>query len=110
MGGDVGYNDYLDRHVADEGGNPLTQLNDYRMREALVDSIGSLPEREKLVMSLYYEEEMNLKEIGAVLGVTESRICQIHGQAIVRLRARMSDWREDQAEGAARRSKGRRAE
>jgi RNA polymerase sigma factor for flagellar operon FliA len=64
------------------------------MRGALIESIGSLPEREQLVMSLYYEEEMNLKEIGAVLGVTESRVCQIHGQAIVRLRARMTDWRE----------------
>jgi RNA polymerase sigma factor FliA len=64
------------------------------MRGALIDAIGSLPEREQLVMSLYYEEELNLKEIGAVLGVTESRVCQIHGQAIVRLRARMTGWRE----------------
>jgi RNA polymerase sigma factor for flagellar operon FliA len=44
-------------------------------------------------MSLYYEQELNLKEIGLVLGVTESRVCQIHGQALVRLRARMGDWR-----------------
>jgi hypothetical protein len=44
-------------------------------------------------MSLYYEQELNLKEIGMVLGVTESRVCQIHGQALVRLRARMGDWR-----------------
>ena len=51
-----------------------------------------MPEREKLVMSLYYDEELNLKEIGAVLGVSESRVCQIHGQAVVRLRARMHGW------------------
>ena len=45
-------------------------------------------------MSLYYDEELNLKEIGAVLGVSESRVCQIHGQALIRLRARMSGWKE----------------
>jgi RNA polymerase sigma factor for flagellar operon FliA len=69
------------------------------MREALADSIDSLPEREKLVMSLYYEQELNLKEVGAILGVSESRVCQIHGQALIRLRARMGGWREraDQA-------------
>ncbi|TCV94169.1 RNA polymerase sigma-28 (SigD/FliA/WhiG) subunit [Luteibacter rhizovicinus] len=62
------------------------------MREALVAAIDGLPEREKLVMSLYYEEELNLKEVGAVLGVSESRVCQIHGQALIRLRARMTGW------------------
>src|SRR5581483_8237178 len=63
------------------------------LREALAEAIGTLPKREQLVMSLYYEQELNLKEIGLVLGVTESRVCQIHGQALVRLRARMGDWR-----------------
>ena len=58
----------------------------------LIKAIGSLPEREKLVMSLYYERELNLKEIGKVLDVSESRVCQIHGQALVRLRARLGDW------------------
>ena len=58
----------------------------------LIRAIGSLPEREKLVMSLYYERELNLKEIGKVLDVSESRVCQIHGQALVRLRARLGDW------------------
>jgi RNA polymerase sigma factor FliA len=51
-----------------------------------------MPEREKLVLALYYDEELNLKEIGQVLGVSESRVCQIHGLAIVRLRGRMRDW------------------
>jgi RNA polymerase sigma factor for flagellar operon FliA len=63
------------------------------MREDLAEAISGLPEREQLVMSLYYEQELNLKEIGAVLGVSESRICQIHGQAVIRLRARLTGWR-----------------
>ncbi len=51
-----------------------------------------LPEREQLVMALYYDEELNLKEIGAVLGVTESRVSQLHSQAVARLRSRVQDW------------------
>ena len=64
-------------------------------RDALASAIDGLPERERLVLSLYYEQELNLREIGAVLGVSESRACQIHGQAAVRLRARLADWRRD---------------
>jgi RNA polymerase sigma factor for flagellar operon FliA len=80
--------------VADERGlSPHEDIEREGMREALGKAIDGLPEREKLVMSLYYEEELNLKEIGAVLGVSESRVCQIHGQAVIRLRARMTDWR-----------------
>jgi RNA polymerase sigma factor for flagellar operon FliA len=92
MGGDEGDNDYLDRHVAEEGGDPLAQLADRRMREALVDAIKHLPEREQFVMSMYYEQDMNLKEIAAVLGVTESRVCQLHSQSIARLRAKLRTW------------------
>ena len=84
--------DYLDRHVADEGANPLAMLQDHRMREALVEAIGKLPEREQHVMSMYYEHDMNLKEIAAVLGVTESRICQLHSQSIARLRSKLRQW------------------
>ncbi|NII09177.1 RNA polymerase sigma factor FliA [Oleiagrimonas sp. C23AA] len=73
---------------------PSQELEDHGMRSALVEAIDGLPEREKLVMSLYYDEELNLKEIGEVLGVSESRICQIHGQALTRLRARMTGWRQ----------------
>jgi RNA polymerase sigma factor for flagellar operon FliA len=58
----------------------------------LAGAINVLPEREKLVLSLYYDEDMNLREIGEVLEVSESRVCQIHGQALVRLRARLSEW------------------
>jgi RNA polymerase sigma factor for flagellar operon FliA len=57
-------------------------------------AIEGLPERERLVMSLYYSDGLNLKEIGAVLKVTESRVCQLHGQALVRLKARLADWRD----------------
>ncbi|MBU6248991.1 MAG: RNA polymerase sigma factor FliA [Xanthomonadaceae bacterium] len=74
---------------------PAEGLEQDGLRQALIDAITTLPEREQLVMSLYYEQELNLKEIGAVLGVTESRVCQIHGQAIIRLRARMTGWRDD---------------
>jgi RNA polymerase sigma factor for flagellar operon FliA len=84
---------YLDRHVApDETQDPAWQLSDRRFREALVAAIEALPEREQYVMSMYHEHEMNLKEIAAVLGVTESRVCQLHSQAVARLRARLKAW------------------
>lgn len=74
---------------------PLEAIEMEKFREALADAIDTLPERERLVMSLYYDEELNLREIGAVLGVSESRVCQIHGQAMMRLKSRMADWRTD---------------
>lgn len=64
-------------------------------REALAQAIANLPERESLVMSLYYDEDLNLREIGDILGVSESRVCQIHGQALVRLKARLSEWTQN---------------
>lgn len=63
-----------------------------QMNNQLADAIRALPEREQLVLSLYYDEELNLKEIGAVLDVSESRVSQIHSQATMRLRAKMRDW------------------
>ncbi|MDX9844253.1 MAG: RNA polymerase sigma factor FliA [Aquabacterium sp.] len=92
MSGDEGDHDFLDRHVADNGSDPQRLLQDDRMRHALVEAIKKLPEREQLVMSLYYEEDMNLKEIAAVLGVTESRVCQLHSQSIARLRVKLREW------------------
>ncbi len=92
MSGEDGDNDYLDRHVTDEGNDPLSLLQDHRMRHALVEAIKNLPEREQYVMSMYYEQDMNLKEIAAVLGVTESRVCQLHSQSIARLRVKMREW------------------
>ena len=74
--------------------DPFAEAADERFRVALSRAIDGLPERERLVMSLYYSDGLNLKEIGAVLKVTESRVCQLHGQALVRLKARLSDWRD----------------
>ena len=92
MAGDDGDADYLDRHVADDAMNPLAQLQDHRMRGALVEAIKHLPEREQYVMSMYYEHDMNLKEIAAVLKVTESRVCQLHSQSIARLRVKLREY------------------
>ena len=80
---------FLDRFVADADADPFTLLRDERMRSALVTAIENLPEREKYVMGMYYEHEMNLKEIAAVLEVTESRVSQLHSQAVARLRTKM---------------------
>lgn len=80
--------------VADQSvPEPSEDIEREHLQAALASAISTLPEREQLVMSLYYEQELNLREIGAVLGVTESRVCQIHGQAVLRLRARLGDWR-----------------
>ena len=92
MSGDDGDNDFLDRHAGNEEGNPLARLQDLRMREALVEAIKVLPEREQYVMSMYYEHDMNLKEIAAVLKVTESRVCQLHSQSIARLRVKLREY------------------
>ncbi|QTP59459.1 RNA polymerase sigma factor FliA [Billgrantia antri] len=70
---------------------PYRMLIDEEKRQQLAEGIEALPEREKLLMALYYQEELNLKEIGVVLGVTESRVCQLHSQAVSRLRARLTD-------------------
>ncbi len=74
---------------ASGGPSPQQVLERSQFGEELGKAIAVLPEREQLVLSLYYEQELNLKEIGAVLGVSESRVCQIHGQAMLRLRGRL---------------------
>ncbi|KAA0017879.1 RNA polymerase sigma factor FliA [Salinicola corii] len=75
-----------------EGGppSPLEALLDADNRANVMAAIEALPEREKLLLGLYYQEELNLKEIGAVLGVSESRVCQLHSQAVSRLRSRLN--------------------
>jgi len=78
----------------DNGPDPFGDIADEGFRKALAGAIEELPERERMVMSLYYDDELNLKEIGAVLKVTESRVCQLHGQALVRLKARLVAWTE----------------
>ena len=84
--------DYLERYLVVDGQEPAAILRDKRFREALVDAIEELPEREKLLMGLYHEQDMNLREIGAIMGVTESRVCQLHSQAIARLRSKLKYW------------------
>ena len=90
--GDESGEDYLERHQPDARDDPLECLADQRFRAALIEAIGALPEREKLMMSLYYEQDMNFKEIGAVLEVSESRVCQLHSQAVARLRVKLKNW------------------
>jgi RNA polymerase sigma factor for flagellar operon FliA len=82
-----------------DGVDPFRDAVDEDFRAALAGAINELPERERLVMSLYYSEELNLKEIGAILKVTESRVCQLHGQALTRLKARLAGWRDNEISG-----------
>lgn len=78
---------FLDRYCTDASADPLQALMNSGFRGAVIEAITALPEREKILMGLYYEQEMNLKEIGAVMGVSESRVSQLHSQAIARLRS-----------------------
>jgi RNA polymerase sigma factor for flagellar operon FliA len=78
---------YLERHAAGPSSDPLAVLEEASVRQALVAAIAALPEREKMVMALYYQQDLNLREIGEVMSVTESRVCQLHSQAVARLRA-----------------------
>jgi RNA polymerase sigma factor for flagellar operon FliA len=81
--------------MMEQPNQPFENLQNGDFKQGLVTAIKGLPERERLVMALYYDEELNLREIGEILGVSESRVCQIHGQALIRLRARMEDWLKD---------------
>jgi RNA polymerase sigma factor for flagellar operon FliA len=76
----------------DDSNTPFKGVADEYFRKALIDSIKTLPEREALVLSLYYDEELNLKEIGDVIGVSESRVSQILSQSMQRLRTKLSAW------------------
>jgi RNA polymerase sigma factor FliA len=90
-------NSFLDQQGRGEGSDredsngPLERLLESGLRHKLVEAIEAIPERERLLLSLYYEQELNLREIGAVLEVTQSRVCQLHSQVISRLRAMLSD-------------------
>lgn len=81
-----------DNLVSDTQPSPLANIEKDVFQKHLASAIRELPEREQLVLSLYYDEELNLKEIGAVLGVSESRVSQLHSQAAHRLRAKLSGW------------------
>ncbi len=84
-----GDDDFLERHLTDDSREPSRILEAESLKRMLVQGIEMLPEREKLMMALYYEQDLNLREIGDVMGVTESRVCQLHTQAVARLRARI---------------------
>jgi RNA polymerase sigma factor FliA len=84
--------------IADREADPLLETESGALRTAVAEAISGLPERERLVMSMYYDDELNLKEIGAVLGISESRVCQLHGQALIRLRSRLRSWRSERVE------------
>ncbi|CAB4883127.1 unannotated protein [freshwater metagenome] len=81
----------LDTIADDHAADPAAALDRVDLRDRVADAIARLPEREKLVVALYYYENLTLREIGEVLGVTESRVSQLHTKAVLRLRARMSD-------------------
>ena len=87
-----GDEDFLERFSAGDAANPLAILESEGFRVHLIEAVKQLPEREQQLMALYYDEEFNLKEIGAVLGVSESRVCQLHSQAVARLRGFMKAW------------------
>ncbi len=74
----------------------LEGLQKENMKALVANAVASLPERERMVMALYYDEELNLREIGVVIGVSESRVSQIHSQAVIRLQARLSQFTNEQ--------------
>lgn len=69
--------------------NPFDSMKLLESKNLISDTIGTMPEKERLVVSLYYYEDLNMKEIGSILGITESRVCQIHTKAVMRLRGKL---------------------
>jgi RNA polymerase sigma factor FliA len=90
FGGASGDSMTLGDTLADRGSGPGTAFEQIEMRQLLAHAINRMPEREKLVLTLYYYESLTLAEIGRVLGVTESRVCQIHTKAVLHLRSRLT--------------------
>lgn len=88
---------FLERHFTDNEADPARLLEEQDLRARLIQAIDKLPEREKLVMALYYEQDLNLREIGEVLNVTESRVCQLHSQAVLRLRSQVAGETQQRA-------------
>lgn len=76
-------------------GSPFEGVQREDFKRNLAEAISGLPDRERLVLTLYYDEDLNLREIGAVIGVSESRVSQIHSQALLRLQARLGHWRSN---------------
>ena len=97
VGGDRGDSLTLGDTVADTSDGPVAAYEMEEMRQLLADSINDLPEREKVVLTLYYYEGLTLSEIGEVLGVTESRVCQIHTKAVIQLRSKLAEPQREPA-------------
>ncbi len=95
-GGDRSGGTTIGDTVADKGSGPMAAYEVEEMRQILADAVNRLSEREKIVLTLYYYEGLTLAEIGQVLGVTESRVCQIHTKAVLQLRSKMSWTRRDE--------------
>lgn len=87
--------DMLNEKLSGRVEDPLQGVERENFHDQLAEAIEGLPEREKLILSLYYDEELNLKEIGEIIAVSESRVCQIHTQAMLRLQVRISDWKDN---------------
>ena len=91
---DVGLNeDIISEGLTINTPSPLEGLQEEDFKKSLAKGIESLPERERLVLKLYYNEELNLRQVGDVLGVSESRVSQIHSQAMIRLQSRLKEWK-----------------
>lgn len=89
---DEEHNDFFERFEFDNNADPLALLADERFRAELVHAIENLPEREQMLMGMIYEQGMNLREVGEVFGVGESRVSQLHSQAVARLRSWMKGY------------------
>ncbi len=96
--------EFLERHAGDEDSDPARQVERAELKQLLVQLIQQLPPREQLVLSLYYEHELNYKEIAAVLEVSESRVAQLHAAAIARMRAALSASPKKKRRGRPRQS------
>jgi RNA polymerase sigma factor for flagellar operon FliA len=90
--GDDEQDDFFERFEFSDDANPMELLADDRFKTELARAIDNLPERERMLMGMIYEQEMNLREIGEVLGVGESRVSQLHSQAVARLRSWMKGY------------------
>ena len=92
---EVGLNDdSMKENEVSSLSNPFDKLKKEKFYKTLLQAVDQLPERERLILSLYYDKELNLKEIGAVLDISESRVSQIHSQSMMRLRKKLQNWDE----------------
>ena len=89
---DEDHDDFFERFEFSNDADPMDLLQDGRFKAELIKAIESLPERERIMMGMIYEQDMNLREIGEVMGVSESRVSQLHSQAVARLRSRMKGY------------------